>query len=372
MTLLSFELKRIFRSLVFWITGVLLIFMITSQIEESFRLFPPLPNQNGYGTKTIDDAEFIYKNLIADLDRSVANNSFTTYPYGWYRHKVLKPQELVLMTKLTKELKSLGPSGEEFENSLKKIDSLLGSGSSFSPKQYKEDFGKAALSYDEAKEEYELMKERGLAMAFTRYFCDYAGIFLTLLSWFLPISLWLEDKKNGIASTIYAKSISSFKLFISRFLACSLSLLFITLLPFSYYILRIGIEHGFGNGIPTSYILLLIWVVPNSFFCSSIASLATIVSNAFLGIAGSLLSFLLFFGHTGNLRGSYGWKLVPRHNTIGNENYFHTHFYQLLANRSLWILIALCIAFLGVWLLAKKRGGFYGKGRLSHKTRTKV
>ncbi|RBP57543.1 hypothetical protein DES36_1289 [Alkalibaculum bacchi] len=387
MKLSVFELKRLFKSLIFCITVVILILSISMQIGENYKIEPPQPGNESYGYKIVDDLELIYPNLLVDLYQSVENNSFTTYPYGFYKNKILDSKELDLMKEFISELAGTEyheilteginniPTKDSLENSLEKINSLLEGGSDYAPDAYLFKFGNIGMDYNEALEEYNLMKTNGLDVAFTRYFSDYAGIFISLITWFLPLSVWLKDGKSGIINTIFVKSTGTIKLFLSRICAITVSILLVLILFYSYYEFKIVGTYGIENtNILKAYGLLIIWLIPNVLFCVSMSSLITIVTNNVItAIVGPLGTFITLLMSPKGIYGNYGWQLVLRHNTIGNEQYFLDHFNQLLLNRSVWLLIGVFICVLSIIALNKKREGYYAiKTSVSHKSRVKA
>lgn len=89
---------------------------------------------------------------------------------------------------------------------LQQINSVIGMGSIY---ENKELFAQVGLTYEEANTEYEQIRQDGFSLAPARYFCDYAGIFLALLGWFVPLGVWYRDKNPAIRDTLHVRQVST-------------------------------------------------------------------------------------------------------------------------------------------------------------------
>ncbi|MDO5726237.1 MAG: hypothetical protein Q4P29_08075 [Tissierellia bacterium] len=387
MNLLICEIKRVFKSLIFLGLAFALTISITSQVNEKFFEFKaPNPNQDSYGRNLTDDLDFIFPNLISDLYYAIDRNSFDTYPYGFYREKNLEKDELNALKDIVSDILNTPyenidldnikiPENENFEEQLNKIDSIIGGGTFYAKDKYKVHFGKKNISYDEALEDYNLMKNSGYDTAFARYFSDYSGIFVLLLTWFMALYLWNKDRKEGVANTIYVKKVSSLKLVLFRILAMSIALMVVILALFSYYEIKLMNINGTSILNPLkAYLIVFLWIFPIILFVTSISSFLTIATNSILlGFLGPVFSFIYIMLSSANIFYNIGYGLLIRYNSVGNEAYFLSKFNLFLTGRILWIAISALIIVLTALIYEKRRRGYNAfKNKFATKNRTKA
>lgn len=384
MKLLMEEVKRVFKSLIFLGLAIALIIAISGQIDrESYEFKEPDINQETYGNYITDDPNYIFSNLIYDLYRSVETNSFTTYPYGFYREKSLESDELNAIKDIVSDLVSIpyddidlhndisAPKKEKLENQLDKIDALIGGGSFYAKDMYQVHFGNKGMTYDQALKDFHLMQKSGYDLVFARYFSDYAGIFTLLMSWFIGLYFWNKDRKEGIASTIYVKEVSSFKIVMTRILAMSLALIFIVLAIFTYYEIKLFNIYGMRLLNPIkAYLLVFLWNFPIILFVVSISSFITTMTNSILlGFLGPILSLVYMMSSSSNIFYNIGYGLLIRYNSIGNEAYFTSKIGVFLIGRFMWIGIGFLITIITGILYERRRRGYHAfKNNLSSKS----
>lgn len=115
----------------------------------------------------------------------------------------------------------------------------------------------------------------------------------------------------------------------------------------------------------TPFVWIFLWLFPILLFTRATSSLITLVTDSPLAVPiGVLLWYMWTLG--GSMRvvsGDYGWHFIPRHNSPANEAYFAMHKSQLLLNRGFWLLLSLLVAGFAIYLLHRKRKGYYGKNR---------
>lgn len=109
MRLLRFEMKRVIRSLLFWLVFAIFVISVRLQIEENLSLQKPQPGQTDYGTKTIVEPAVVYPQIMEDLLQSTSDNHFTAYPFGFYRAKTLDAQKLRILDNLILQQTGLDP-----------------------------------------------------------------------------------------------------------------------------------------------------------------------------------------------------------------------------------------------------------------------
>ncbi|MDY3706650.1 hypothetical protein [Vagococcus lutrae] len=385
MNLFFLELKRIFKSFIFWGLGIAFVLAITSQLGNTLDEFnEPDPNQEYYGNYLTDDISYIYPNLIDDLITSVDTNYFATYPYGFYRERNLKQDELIAIKDIISELIGIPyedineneivdiPNKKKLEIQLDKIDAIIGGGSFYSKDKYRIQYGNKGMNYEEAVADYCLMKKNGYDVAFARYFSDYAGIFALLLSWFIGIYFWNKDRREAIANTLYIKQESSKKIILSRVIAMSVSLLCIVLMIFTYYEIKILMVFGSEVLSPVkAYVLITMWILPIILFVVSLSSFLTVTTNSILlTLLGPIISMVYLMFSSANIFYNVGYGLLIRYNSVGNEAYFSSKVDTFLASRTVWIIIDIIIIIFTVFIYERRRRGYdVFKNHFSNKNR---
>ncbi len=382
------ELKRIFKSLIFLGLVIAFILAITGQLGISpYEFKEPDPNQEYHGHYLTDDMSYIYANLMSDLKSSVDSNYFGTYPYGFYREKNLEQNELDAIKDIMSDLSGLSyedinpkatlniPNREKLETQLDKIDAIIGGGSFYATDKYQVHFGKKGMTYEEALNDYKLMKENGYDLAFARYFSDYAGIFTLLLSWFIGLYFWNKDRREGISNTLYVKQVSSQKLIFARVFAMSLALLFVILMIFSYYEVKLLMIYGIEWLSPVkAYGLVILWILPIILFIVSLSSFLTITTNSILlAFLGPIFSIIYLMSSSANIFYNINYGLLIRYNSVGNETYFLSKLDTFLAGRAFWLVISILITIFTAFVYERRRRGYHAfKNKISIKNRAKA
>ena len=107
-----------------------------------------------------------------------------------------------------------------FKERMALVDDLLGGGSSYAPDSLA-GYGTVPLTYDEAKERYELsVSSDRVTGGYARLFSDYAGVMvLSILPVFLAVILCMKDRRAKMEALIYTKKISDARMILIRFLA---------------------------------------------------------------------------------------------------------------------------------------------------------
>ena len=167
-------------------------------------------------------------------------NNYTTYPIGFVKHVRLSEDDqgkvAAILSEITGEQKDaiLGKSGSEklnpavrdgmdysrFKERMALVDDLLGGGSNYASDALV-GYGTVPLTYEEAKERYELaISSDRVTGGYARLFSDYAGVMvLSILPVFLAVILCMKDRRAKMEALIYTKKISAAKLTLIRFLA---------------------------------------------------------------------------------------------------------------------------------------------------------
>lgn len=388
MNLFFQELKRIFKSLIFWGLVIAFILAMTSQLGDSpYEFKEPDPDQEYHGHYLTDDMSYIYPNLMRDLKSSVEANYFATYPYGFYRAKNLEQNELEAIKDIMSDLAGLSyeninpnatltiPNREKLETQLDKIDAIIGGGSFYATDQYQVHFGNKGMTYEEALKDYKLMQDNGYDFAFARYFSDYAGIFTLLLTWLIGLYFWNKDRREGVSDTLYVKQVSSPKLVFARVIAMSLALLLIILMIFAYYEVKLSMRYGLEWLSPMkAYGLVILWILPIIFFVVSLSSLLTITTNSILlGFLGPIFSMIYLMSSSANILYNINHGLLLRYNSVGNETYFLSKLDTFLAGRVFWLVLAILITMFTAFVYERRRRGYHAfKNKISIKNRAEA
>ena len=87
------ECRQTARSLIFWLTVLILIFDFTTQLGEMEVDEEPQPGQEYYGRTITKDETLIMEKTLANLMQDLYHGSFATYPLGFYKKVTLVDEE---------------------------------------------------------------------------------------------------------------------------------------------------------------------------------------------------------------------------------------------------------------------------------------
>jgi len=399
------EIKRVLKNPLFLLISILIIAFSMSQMGRKIDprdMDKPKFHQESYGTTYTKDKNIIKPNAISGLLQEYLSNSYTTYPYGFYRNVELNNKKNEEMTKLlsaltgesVENLKKIKMSDklvddemlsindadeymkkmnerlssyikkdigdEEFLKLMEKTDQLLGGGSSYSKSMISMEYGGRPKTYEEAVREHNLMIEKDkISGAYARLFCDYTGIALGFLPIFLSVAFWYMDKGSKSQDILYSKPVSTISLIISRYLAMLISFTIVLVLFASYYNFQVISEFGLNQVDPFYfYGYTLVWLLPIIMLVLSVGTFMTIVTDSPIGIGVQLIWwFLDMFTGISDIKGGYEHSMVLRHNIVGNTMIYMENRGQLFLNRSLYILLAIGLLILSIWIYNEKRKG---------------
>lgn len=389
MKLMFTEMKRILKNPIFWIMVVLIFVFIQSQLGNELNMSKmnrPLPNQESYGMTKTNDMTTIRENAMTQLLQEYSINSYTTYPYGFYREiqlneeknkqisriisalsgisvediKKLQNNSEIYQVKPDDKIFNLKITDEQFIGLMDKVDELLGGGSSYSKKLISSKFGERPKTYNEAVKDYELMiKKDKISGAYARIFCDYAGISVGIIPVFLAVAFWFQDKRSKCEDLLFTRSVSSSKLIISRYLAMLFLLSIFLMAIASYYNLQIIKEFGWNKTNPLYfYGYTLTWLIPTLMVVLSLGVFSTIATNSPLGILVMMVWWFLDIMRGGrSIDGGYGYSLVLRHNIVGNTQLYLNNKNMIFINRGIYVLLAIAILIISMKIYDLKREG---------------
>lgn len=251
-------------------------------------------------------------------------------------------------------------SYEQFCKYMKQADELIGGGSRYSESNLL-NFCYVAITYDEAKADYELVKDYdNFTGAYARYFCDYVGIVLSLLPVFIGVAICLKDSRSKMSELVFARKTSSFKLVMTRYFAILAAIMLPTLI-----LAYISNMTTWGNydGIALDYLAPLKyvagWLLPSVMISAAVGMFFTELSGTSVAIAvQGLWWFIDMNKGATKLSGGFNlWQLTPRHNTLGKAQVFADGLSTLMTNRLLLAGIALCLVFATALIYEQRRRG---------------
>lgn len=396
-TLFAKECKQILKSMVYYIYVVVFVMFLSSQLGEGLTegLEKPQPGQESYGTVNSRNEGEIMEKTLACLVLETNQNSYATYPMGFYKQVTLNETELASMERIIEDCTgkdwdevmketedhfskydqstmegamqaqaeySIYPkedlSYDVFCENMEKVCRMIGGGSSYRKELF--DAGVSVpMSYEQAMEEYEaLCTKDKITGATARLFCDYAGIVLAVLPIFLGVTRCLRDKRAQVTQVVFARQASSFQIIGSRYLAnvCMAFLpvvvtAFVMQMPYQYHAKTMGVTPDYLAFLKYS----LIWLLPEimtvlavSFF---ITELTENVISIFIQVFWAIASL---FGAV-TLKGGFGLSLVARWNDLGAANDFWQQKSELLLNRGYYFGLAVLLVVLTFAVYEKKR-----------------
>ena len=94
-TLFLKECKQIAKSMVYYIYVVVFVLFLTSQFSSGLTDYmqEPKPGKEHYGSVISHEASVVIEKTLAALALEACNNSFSTYPLGFYKGVTLNEQE---------------------------------------------------------------------------------------------------------------------------------------------------------------------------------------------------------------------------------------------------------------------------------------
>lgn len=403
LTIFMKECKQIVRSLVFYLYLLVFIFFLTSQMGNTQIIKEPKPGAASYGIKQSTDSKIIMSVTLSWLINEIRANNFATAPIGFYKKVILSQNERSELKKIVEECtgkewdiideearqyeqEMIKNNGEElevdsvyevtdipvsykfFEVQMKKVSDIVGKGSRYDSASYKHDV-EEPITYDEALAEYhDICDMDGITDAYMRLFCDYAGVVLALLPIFLGVTRCVRDKRSKADLVIYSKSISSFQVILSRYLANAfmifvpeLILAFMMQTPYMYQADTIGVRPHYFSFLVYS----VIWILPTILFVLAVSFLLTESINGVVAVIVQVFFALGSFmaSSASSLSGIFKMQLIPRWNCFGNPARFMNEKMDLYFNRGAYVIIAIIvIAITSILYDWKRRGGmFYAK-----------
>ena len=279
---------------------------------------------------------------------------------GTFTFETGNEEQVTTNTDYTKQFASQ-VSYEEFQELMKKAESIIGAGSNYSMENLLQYYGLAEMTYEEAMNEYEkTIYDDKVSAAFARLFCDYMTRDLGLYPVFLVVIFWLKDRRNRMNELIDCKQIGTTKLITIRFLAMLAAVLLpIIILSFESLIPLIEFSAETGIAIDVFAFLKYIvwWLLPTAMIVTSSGMFLTILTSMPIAI---LVQFVWWFIDTSLTALSGDTKiftLMIRHNLLRGSELIKQDFNLICLNRGLFVILSLILIALSVVVYNKKRGG---------------
>ena len=409
LTLWKKECTQTVKSLIYWLYVACIVLFYVSQLGRmgDHMLKAPAEGQedySAYGEKSAASEQEIMEYGLGELVWGYCANSFTTYPAGFAKTVRLDEEEKIRIGKIICEMTGVaeedfpeklneyiagqeqsmydvadesesgekeeywepevkdGYSYEEFLVKMEEVREIAGPGSYFSEEMLSSR-ARNPVDFEGAKEAYgHLVHEDGFTGGYARLFCDYMGILLGVLPVFLIATRVLRDRRAGIQELVYSRKASSSVIVCSRYLANVCMIMFpvilLSLLPMADCILFTK-----GSGISLDYLAFLKydlgWLLPTVLVSAAVGLFLTELTESALAVLIQVGWWYvnLQTGVQGIQGGSYGWNLMPRHNTEVNYGSFADGFAQLVRNRVLYTVMAVVLVAVTIVVYELKRKG---------------
>lgn len=397
-TLFRKECAQTTKSLIYWLYVACLVIFFNSQLGSLNILTPPREGQaaySDYGYKTDITEQDIMETGAGSLVMAYYYDHYVTYPVGYAKNVTLSEEEKGEIADIIYELTGMktdeiegdiaaffeehnveevqykvklrdGLAYDAFMQSMDQAAEILGPGSDYTEERLRANV-KIPVDYEGAKANYsDLTEKDGLTGGYARLFCDYMGITLGILPVFVTATRMLRDKRSRMQELIYVRRTSSGTVMGSRYLALvcmhMLPVLLLSLIP-TVNCIRAGIE-----GVNLDYLAWLKydlgWLLPTVMAVVSVGMICTELTETALAVLVQTAWWFLSLvtGAAGMYGGSYGWNLMPRHNTELNYAGFAEGFRQLACSRIFYAVLSLALLALTVLIYEKKRKGHLRRG----------
>ncbi len=384
------ECRQILSSLVFYIYIVLFVLFMASQMNEVDVVSMPEPGQEDYGYTYTTDETAIMEGTLMDLFMDIDHSTFNTYPWGFLKTVVPDEDDLKKLTAILERCTGCSMDEladieyEAFQNSdsetdlgftipladdlyydtflaeMSKVCAIVGKGSSYEKSSF-ESTTRVPMTYDQAMKSFnEICDIDHVTDSYMRLFCDYASIMLGLLPIFVMVTRCVRDKRSHVTQVIYAKSASSAKIVLSRYLS-NLVMVLIPVLILAFAMELPYIYQAHTLGVVPHYLSFLkytvIWLVPITAWIMALSYLLAELTNGVIAVIVPALYVFLSDLASSILVGSWGLKLMPRWNTFGLAGYFSQRRNELYINRLFYAGLAVLTVILTIIIYSLKRKG---------------
>ncbi len=396
------ECRKIWRSFLFWIFAAAVLGAYLTQFapELTERMAKPVEGNGSYGSVVTKEPDVIRQKAVQNLVEEYLKGYYAAYPLLIYKEVFLKEDDSVRMAAILEELTGMTkeeldsftdyePAGfymkedgdgrqtgeyheavmpdftpqevsyERFLELMEQADALIGGGSSYAEKKLVLEFSTVPMDYAAAVEEYHAVVNReNIVEAYIRLYCDYMGIFLAILPVFTAAAFFDMDRRNNMGALIYSRKISSVKIVGMRYGALVFCMALPLLLTLLYTVLRLkGLYPEFDIVWQKGICLAVFWLLPELMTVIALGMVVTELVSPLLAVLVQGVWWYLSLG--GNeLKGAMTkWSLILRHNTLTGLHLFREEYPIFLWNRSFYLIAALALVAVEVFLFERKRKG---------------
>lgn len=253
-------------------------------------------------------------------------------------------------------------SYQEFNAYMREMEDMIGEkGSGYSKEMMITYFGISQMTFEEAYADYnQTIQKDKVTGGFARLFCDYMGLSLGLYPVFVVVFMWLKDRTGNTAELIYCRRISSVKLVVSRYLA-DITMVLIPVVLLSLESLIPLISFGAENGLSIDYFAFIKyifwWLLPTVMIVSATGIFFTLLTDSPIAIVLQFLWWFIDRGLTGLSGNTKITTLMIRHNTLRGCEIIRDGFETICMNRLLLAGLSIIFVILSAWILGQKRKG---------------
>lgn len=374
------ECNKVLRTIPYWLCIAAIVMMYVTQYKEDNQLInKPIPNQENYGMHDVEIPNIIMPAALSELIYEVSQNRYISYPIGFYKEVVLNERKqakiiaqlnlLVDQKLMMDDVEQIGSTLElsetvtydQFKVIMKRVDKLIGGGSKYSESYLLQNFGSVEMTYEDALASYNaIMQKDQISGAYARVFVDYIGILLGILPVFIAVALVTKDRKKGIQEVIYTRKISSVRLILTRYTAIIIMVLLPILIMACYETIHLQSLYNADNYDQLAFVKYSLgWLTPTILIVTAFGMLLTEwTGTAIVIVIQGLWWFVSMFIGVKEIDGGYGqFVLFPRHNKLGNTDWYIEHFDLLVMNRGFYTLLAFIMLAGTIWIYEKKRRG---------------
>ena len=252
-------------------------------------------------------------------------------------------------------------SYERFQKIMEKAENIIGKGSNYSMKNLTQYYGLSEMTYEEAMDEYnKTIYDDKVSNAFARLFSDYITRALGLYPVFVAVIFWLKDRRNCMNELIDCKPTGTARFISIRFLALLTAVMLpVVLLSFESLIplMMYSADTGIAIDLFAFFKYMIWWLLPTAMIVTSLGMFLTILTSTPVAI---LIQFVWWFvdGAVTGLSGDTStFTLMIRHNLLGGSEIISQDFMRICLNRGLYAIVSLILVGLSILIYNKKRGG---------------
>lgn len=395
------ECKKVVFSLAFVIYTIVVLTFYFSQFQSDSRspLQKPVPGADNYGGIAKEVPEILMPAAIESLVGEYLSESFTAYPYGFYKNVRLKEKDKTRIAEIIAEISGITPEElnsfedfvqggyymdengyvvyqepnlpeitipetltyEHFRELMQEADKLIGGGSRYSDQFIVENFSLVPKTYEDALAEYDaFISEDKITVAYARLFCDYMGIDLAIMPVFVAVALASLDRKSRMEQLAYSRKISSVKLIFTRYFALVAAMLIPVLLTAFHAHATVKNIYPDNELDSTAFLRYTIfWLFPNILTAASVGMLITELTSGLLAIfVQGVWWFASTIAASGGLTGNIGkFTLVMRHNNLLKSDVFNAAWNNIVFNRIFFTTVSILAIALSALIYEMKRRG---------------